>query len=127
MAHLVDILNGQGEIGLGYQNLYRMADTSNGADVDTAVDEFGTCVVTLAAAGMGISGLSIPSVEESCPSPADLAGWHLTAESLELDITVAGSLIDIPEIAGCSDFADANGLDVLGTVCGSSGEEQGSE
>ena len=109
--HLVEMLNEAKTVGIGYKNLYRLADTKNGADLEALVDEFGWCVAYLSGYGEYVG-----ADKSDCPKPEDLVGWHLTVKKLEFIIT-AESRIELPDIPSCSDFADEAGLDILGEAC----------
>ena len=94
----------------GYKALYRMADFENGADVVAFLEKFGVCLV---------EGL-IADDTSQCPSVEQMIGWHLTVKKFELVIE-AQSDLHIPEIPGCTQFAQEYKLDLLKQACPTGG------
>lgn len=106
VPNLVDAINNSYSIGIGYKALYRMADFDNGANWKEILDKFGLCL---------IEGLLTGSTSQ-CPSVEELLQWHLTVKKFELVIK-AESDFNIPEIPGCTEFADEFNLDYLKDAC----------
>jgi hypothetical protein len=110
VQQLVDTLNNSKKFGIGYKALYRMADFENGADVVAFLEKFGVCLV---------EGL-IADDTSQCPSVEQMIGWHLTVKKFELVIE-AQSDLHIPEIPGCTQFAQEYKLDLLKQACPTGG------
>jgi hypothetical protein len=123
VPHLVDALNEAKSIGIGYKSIYRMGDLDNGADLEAFLDKFLLCIIAkLPGIGDWLGALGIG--EGDCPTAEELIGWHFTVKKFELVIK-ANTDLDIPEVPGCTQFADEFSLDLLKDACPQGDDDTG--
>lgn len=100
--------------GMGYRNIYRMVDTTRGAEPQKAVSVFGKCSVALA----GIPQIIYPTdKEKDCPQAAALTKWRLTVHSFKLLLKVNAKIFEIPKVLSCEEYAKKEGLINLEKAC----------
>ncbi|MCB1152009.1 MAG: hypothetical protein H6684_00680 [Deltaproteobacteria bacterium] len=116
VPHLVSAINDSATIGVGYQSIYKVADTEEGADIEALVTEFGCCLAKAATSGIVGGIVDALCSADTCPGADELLNWNLALTKFEIEVE-AESDLDVPDLEDCADFASSLGLDEVADAC----------